>query len=196
MFRKSAPPAASSDVPVLTEQPQQPGGKGRPTPSRKEQEERNRRPLVPQDRRAAARVQRQRQKEVRDRQYAAMQSGDERFLPARDQGPQRRYVRDFVDARWSLGEFFLPVTLVFVVVMFLNQSAQYALAVIASLYFVVLITVVDAFILWRQLRKRLRARFGQDQIQRGTVMYTVMRAMQIRRARMPKPQVRHGQYPV
>jgi hypothetical protein len=38
-----------------------------------------------------------------------MQTGDETHFPPRDQGPVRRYVRDMVDGRRLLTEFFLPV---------------------------------------------------------------------------------------
>jgi hypothetical protein len=49
--------------------------------------------------------------------------------------------------------------------------------------------------MWRKLRKRLIAKFGDDAIQRGLMMYSVTRVFQIRRARLPKPQVKHGEYP-
>ena len=38
-----------------------------------------------------------------------MRTGDERYLPARDKGPVRRYVRDFVDARLCMAELLLPL---------------------------------------------------------------------------------------
>ena len=38
-----------------------------------------------------------------------MAAGDPKYLPARDKGPQKKYVRDYVDARWSLGEVLLPM---------------------------------------------------------------------------------------
>ena len=41
-----------------------------------------------------------------------MKAGDEKFLPARDQGPVRRFIRDWVDSRISVAEFLLPLLLV------------------------------------------------------------------------------------
>ena len=36
------------------------------------------------------------------KQREALANGDERYLPARDKGPVRRFVRDYVDSRfWS-----------------------------------------------------------------------------------------------
>ena len=47
-----------------------------------------------------------------------MQTGDERNMPAKDRGPVRRFIRDADDARWNLGEFFLPVAAIFLVIQF------------------------------------------------------------------------------
>ncbi|MBD8077548.1 DUF3043 domain-containing protein [Cellulosimicrobium arenosum] len=170
-------------------------GKGRPTPRRKQSQAANKRPLVPDDRRAAAKAAREQQRQARDRQYRAMQTGDERHMPVRDKGPVKRFTRDFVDARWNLGEFFLPIALVFIVVtMFTAQMAELAFLSVILLYGIVLLTIVDTFLMWRSLRKQLRAKFGD--VPKGTVMYAVMRAMQLRRARMPKPMhKKHGVYP-
>ena len=42
----------------------------------------------------------------------ALREGDERHLPPRDRGPVRKYVRDIVDSRRSVAEYFLPLALV------------------------------------------------------------------------------------
>lgn len=171
-------------------------GKGHATPKRKAAEAANKRPLVPADRKAAAKSGRVAARAQRDREYQAMQTGDEKHLPAKDKGPMRRYVRDHVDARWNLGEFFLPVAMVFVVAtFFFGQNQAASIVVIFTLYAVVLVTIIDAFIMWRRLKKKLLAKFGADAFLKGLAMYSVMRAFQIRRARLPKPQVKHGEYP-
>ncbi|RMI14362.1 DUF3043 domain-containing protein [Cellulomonas triticagri] len=174
-----------------------PGGKGRATPKRKVAEAANRRPLVPTDRKAAAKEARASQRAERDRQYVAMQTGDERYLPAKDKGPVRRYVRQYVDARWSLGELFLPVAIVMLLLNMLltGVSPELAFLGLVLLYVFVIAMVVDVTIMWRRLRKKLIAKFGDDAIQRGLMMYSVTRVFQIRRARLPKPQVKHGDYP-
>ncbi|WP_298456931.1 DUF3043 domain-containing protein [uncultured Cellulomonas sp.] len=172
-------------------------GKGRPTPKRRTAEAANKRPLVPTDRKAAAQSARAAAKVERDRQYQAMQTGDERYLPAKDRGPVRRYIRNHVDARLNLGEFFLPIAMVFVVLTFVFGSNPTVLAlVIVTLYGIVFLTLIDAFLMWRQLKKKLVAKFGDDGRQRGLAMYAVLRVFQLRRARLPKPQVKRGEYPV
>lgn len=172
-------------------------GKGRPTRSRAEAEAARKRPLVPDDRRAAAKAQRAKAREARDVEYNAMKSGDESKMPYRDRGPKKRYIRDFVDARWNVGEYFLIIAGVFLLLTLLG-SIYPTIAIIAllSMYLVVLIAIVDAFILWRQLKKRLTAKFGEEAAkERGLMMYAVMRAFQFRRGRLPKPVVKHGEYP-
>lgn len=172
-------------------------GKGRPTPKRKVAEAANRRPLVPTDRKAAVREAKVAQRAQRDKQYAAMQTGDERYLPAKDKGPVRRYIRQYVDARWSLGELFLPVAIVMLIANMALTSLNPNIAFfgLVALYLFIIAMIVDVAIMWRRLRKRLIAKFGEDSIVRGTMMYSVTRVFQIRRARLPKPQVKHGDYP-
>jgi hypothetical protein len=172
-------------------------GKGRPTPSRKEREAARRQPLVPKDRKQAARQSREAQKAARDREYQALKTGDERFLPPRDKGPQRRWVRDYVDARRNLGEWFLPVAMVGFIGMSLTVSGYQVvgLAITVVLYLCVLAAIVDGFILARRLKSGLAAAFGEDKVQQGLRRYGLMRAYQLRRLRLPKPQVARGEFP-
>ena len=193
--QRDAEPAASS-APSATA-PAQGTGKGRPTPSRKEAEAANKRPLVPTDRKAAAKDARAKARIDRDLEYRAMQTGDERHLPARDRGPVRRYVRDHVDARWSLGEFFMPVAAAFLVLAAISTRINAALFTIVTLalYVYVIAAFIDGFILWRGLRKKLTAKFGVAALPKGLATYAALRAFQLRPTRLPKPQVKHGQYP-
>lgn len=191
MFRRKK----SRETPPKPEVEVRPGSKGRPTPKRAEAEARNRRPLVP-DRSTARKSQRQANANLREKQRQALISGDEKAMPPRDRGPVRRWARDYVDARWNIGEFFLPVALVVVIaVLFVGDNALFAFYTIIALYAIVLVSVIDAIILGRFLKKGLRSRFGEDKIPSGTVMYGVMRAFQIRRTRLPKPKVGRGEYP-
>ena len=183
---------ASSDT-----APTQSTGKGRPTPSRKQAEAANKRPLVPADRKAAAKDARAKSRIERDLEYKAMQTGDERHLPARDRGPVRRYARDHVDARWSLGELFMPVAAAFLVLAAVGAriNAAFFTIVTLALYVYVIASFIDGFLLWRGLRKKLVAKFGVAALPKGLAMYAALRAFQLRPTRLPKPQVKHGQYP-
>lgn len=171
--------------------------KGRPTPKRREAEAARRRPLGGVDRKSAVKAQRAALREQRDREYKAMQTGDEKNLPYRDKGPVRRWIRDYVDARRNIGEYFLPVSLVMVFSTLLTaNNAAAGLVVVGVLYLIVIVTIVDAFLLGRTLRKRLNARFGETKVPKGSIMYGILRAFQIRRTRLPKPMVKRGEWPV
>lgn len=169
-------------------------GKGAPTPSRRQQEAARKRPLVPTDRKEAARVARQKQAEAREKARLGMAAGDDRYLTARDRGPQRRYVRDYVDARFSIGEFLIPVMLIVIILTFLPWPAMQVYGLFA-LWGFFLIAVIDCFVLGFLVRKRIAAKFGATKVERGLRWYAAMRALQLRVMRLPKPQVKRGQFP-
>jgi hypothetical protein len=122
-----------------------------------------------------------------------MLAGDERYLPARDRGPVRRWVRDYVDARRNPGEYFLPIALVVVVLSTLPVGLIGVVAGIV-LYVMMFAVAIDAFLLQRRIKQRVAQRFGESAAT-GLGGYSVMRALQLRRSRMPRPQVARGQYP-
>ncbi|MCQ1950267.1 DUF3043 domain-containing protein [Arthrobacter jinronghuae] len=167
-------------------------GKGAPTPRRKDQVAARRRPLVPDDRKAAKAANRDALREERLKTRRALDTGEERYLPLRDKGPNRRFVRDVVDARWNIGEFIMIAALVFVLFSFI-PSIDVQLIVMAAFWVLILLVIADSFMLRRQIRKRLTAKFGGPNP--GDVWYGVSRSLQLRRFRLPKPQVRRGQYP-
>lgn len=172
-------------------------GKGRPTPRRKVAEAANKRPLVGDDRKAAGKAARDKSKVQRDLQYQAMLTGDERHMPPRDAGPVKRFVRDYVDSRFNLGSYFLPVAVLFLLLSMLTTQVSTTVFVVftALLYLYVLVVLVDCGILWFRLKRELVARFGIG-AERGNLFYGVLRATQLPRTRLPRPQVRRGGAPV
>lgn len=169
-------------------------GKGTPTPRRKDQEAARRRPLVPTDRKASRAAERQAAVEERQRVRRALETGDERNMPFRDRGPQKRFARDFVDARFNLGEYLMFAALAFVVISFIvPQAAAAQVFILAAFWIVFLLVFVDTFWLSRRLKRALQNKFGE--VERGTVWYGSMRALQFRPLRLPKPLVKRGQYP-
>lgn len=168
-------------------------GKGRPTPSRKQAEAANARPIVGGKDKAAIKEQRRQQATARERARIGMMQGDERFLGPRDRGPQRRYVRDYVDARWSIGELLIPMMVVVLVMTFIPGIMQ-VISLIVIWAFVGL-AIIDAVLLGFRLKKLLGEKFGEDRVQPGYRWYAAMRAFQFRPLRVPKPQVKRGQRP-
>lgn len=170
------------------------GAKNRPTPKRREQEAARKQPLVVTDRKLARGQDKVKRREEQAKIRQAMVTGDDRHLPARDKGPVRRYVRDYVDARWSVGEFLLPAMVIVLALSFLRVAWAYTL-IFVVVYALVGVAAIDCFLLWRRIKRRVTEKFGAAQIPRGLAMYTVMRAFQMRRTRMPRPLVKRGQYP-
>jgi hypothetical protein len=169
-------------------------GKGAPTPKRKTQEAARKRPLVPEDRKASKAAERAAIQEQRTKMRQALDTGDEKFLPLRDKGPQKRFTRDYVDARFSLGEYLMFGALVFVIVSLLVPSTSESMIYVLGGFWVMFLAVfVDVFILSRKLRKRLTEKFGE--VERGTVWYGSMRSLQFRKLRLPKPLVKRGEFP-
>ncbi|MBK0421388.1 DUF3043 domain-containing protein [Leucobacter sp. CSA2] len=168
-------------------------GKGRPTPSRKQAEAANQRPIVGSKDKSVQREMRRQQNESRERARVGMMQGDERYLTARDRGPQRRWVREYVDARWNVGELLIPMMLVVLVMTFIPGVVQ-----VISLFVIwgfVFLMVLDAVFLGFRLKKKLAARFGEDNVQPGFRWYAAMRAFQFRMLRVPKPQNKRGEFP-
>ncbi len=186
MFRRK------SEDTELVEQPTKVGGKGRPTPTRKEAEAAAKaRAKVPRTRKEQMQRQRQTKSESSKQVRAAMKSGDERYLLARDKGPVRRFIRDYVDSRFSFVELMIPIL---IVTMVLGYSGNASLATVGNtlLFGMLLLVVLDLVLLRRRIRKQLAVRFPDESV-KGTTYYAVTRSLQMKFMRMPKPKVKIGQ---
>jgi len=167
-----------------------PSGKGRPTPKRRDAEKRRKAISAPKSRKEAAKLQREMAREKRIEARKAMTSGDARYLPARDQGPARAYARNYVDSRRHVTSYFLPFTLVILV---LGASPVPALRLVANALLLtgILAVIMDSRRLAKHILAEVEQRWPNEQT-KGIKWYAVTRAMQIRRLRMPKPQVKIG----
>ncbi len=164
--------------------------KNAPTPKRNAAQAQNLRPLVPADRKASAKQARARIRERENVQYEAMRTGDLAHMPKVEQLPWRVYIRDYVDARFNIGEFFVPVAIVIMACLFaLSRFMIVYIALAVLLYVYLFASVIDMFIMWRKLRKELVKRFGESAVSKKSRsgMYAWSRAMQMRRWRLPKP---------
>ncbi|WAC66147.1 DUF3043 domain-containing protein [Agrococcus sp. SL85] len=171
----------------------EPQPEGRRTPKQSEQVARNRRPLVPEDRKEARRQMQDKMRAEREKARLGFERGDEKYLPARDKGPVRRFVRDWVDARLSLGTLAMPMMIVVLVLTFINDPQWRLVANIVLWSFVLLVVLDSVFMAW-QLRRAVRARFGAKEA-KGNGWYATMRAVQMPFMRMPKPQTKLFRYP-
>lgn len=205
-----------ADVPADPE-PDKPSafteGKGRPTPKRRDAEGRRRGPIAPAPQtRAEARARKkelkkaskasglskEQKKELGDKRRQArvdsrerMMAGEEKYLLPRDQGEVRRYVRNLVDSRRNFAGLFMPFAIVLIVVMFVPALAGWV--TIGMLIFAVF-CAADSIYLGRMVNKRVLERFPKS-TDGGWKLgwYCFTRAMQMRRMRAPRPQVKPGE---
>lgn len=173
------------------------GGKGRPTPTRREAEAARKAALKkPRNRKEASAYRREKVRIERAKMQDAMKTGDDRYLPAADKGPVRRFARDFVDARWSVMEFALPVLLVISLLGVVFSAAFAWLPGLVNILFLVMIVAIagDWFLLTSSLKRAVAAKFPNEPT-KGIGFYAVRRTMQMRRWRLPKPMVARGEKP-
>jgi hypothetical protein len=175
----------------------QPGGsattpaKGRPTPKRSEAERRRRQPYsAPGDRKTAARQSRTRDRGERSRRYEAMKRGEEWALNPRDKGPVKALARDYVDSKRRISEYYMYILLVLLVILLLKNTALDAIVYPLVLVLVV-VMVVEGFFISRGVKKLAAQRYPGEST-RGVTRYAIMRALQIRRFRMPSPRIGPG----
>lgn len=165
-------------------------GKGRPTPKRSEAERRRRPYAAPANRKAANQEYRDRQRGERSRRYAAMQRGEEWAMPAKDRGPARALARDYVDSKRRFSEYYMYGLIVLMILVFLRNPLVQSL-VPGIVIIIVLVMVGEGIFLGRKVRGMVTERYPGEPT-RGLAMYSAMRAIQIRRLRMPKPRVKPG----
>jgi hypothetical protein len=171
-------------------------GKGRPTPKRKEAESARKQGItVPKDPKAARRAARERDREARAKSRAGLMAGDPAYFPRRDAGPVKAQVRDYIDRRRTVGEFFVPFAFVVLLMGLVNNPTVQATVVYvwtSVLLLVVLDTILVGILLGRSLRKDYPAKSDR----KGAVSYGVLRALQLRRFRIPPPRIKAGGAPV
>lgn len=169
----------------------EPTGKGRPTPKRKISEAKritsSLAPVVTKEQKREAKLA-SRQDRVASR--AAYLRGEESALPLRDRGPARRFVRNYVDARRSIGEYFLPIIFV-VLILTLIPTPSVQFGAIAIMYGVLIMAVVDGIFLGRKIRRLMGEKFPNVPT-KGLGMYAWLRSTQMRRLRAPHPQTKVG----
>jgi len=121
---------------------------------------------------------------------AAYMRGEESALPARDRGPIKRYVRNYVDSRRNIGEYFLPAVFT-VLVLTVVHNKFVSLIAILFMYAAMLYTVISGIFMTRSIRKVVNAKFPGEST-KGLGMYGWLRSTQMRRMRAPAPQVKRG----
>lgn len=169
----------------------QPTGKGHATPTRKEREAANRKTIMSDRTPEARKAEKEKLAEERRRARAGMNAGEDKYLSARDRGPQRRLVRDLVDARFTIGEAMVPLM---VIVLMLSTFKNTGLQLILSLvmWALMMAIAIDAYLIGRNAQRKVAEKFGADKVEKGLRWYAAVRSTQLRSMRLPKPQVGRG----
>ena len=167
-------------------------GKGRPTPARKQQELLRKKPVVgnksPEAKRAAKKLLNAERAKARE----GLANGEDRYLTSRDRGPQRRLVRDVVDARFTVGELVLPMLFLVIIVSSIRpEDVTIQLGTLVAMWGLFVAIGIDGFIIGRKAQKVVEAKYpGRGE--KGLRWYAAMRSIQMRGMRLPKPQVKRG----
>jgi hypothetical protein len=188
LFGRKSAADENPEPPPLVEEVGGPGGaqtpkKGRPTPSRKEAEQLRRQRVT----------RRMTKKEAR--QEASQQSRMERAkaMSSREAVPEKVLMRDYIDARFNIGEFLLPSLVVILALTFLSTTfPRIALISTFAMYAFILLVLIDCFIMWRGFKKVLAQRLPKAS-PKGLLFYGMNRSIQIRRFRMPPPRIKRGE---
>lgn len=192
----------TSSTQERAETPEHNVGKGRPTPKRKDAQAQRLRPLVPKDSKAQRKAEKQRLRERENEEYEAMRSGNINKMPKAERLPWRIYIRDYVDARFNIGEYFIPVALtiliVSVIVTVLYPNPVISLILMTVMYVYLFAIIIDIIVMWSKLKKKLIEKFGERAVAKGmrSGSYAWSRAIQMRRWRLPKPRYpKRGHWP-
>jgi Protein of unknown function (DUF3043) len=192
---QDSPGAYSPDGPAETKQPRSPAeaAKGRPTPKRSVAEAKRRQPITGTRVTAAPRTPEEKARARSDRatKYEAMKRGEDWALNPRDRGRPRALARDYVDSKRRVSEYYMYVLVLLLAAVFV-RNATISAYVSPFVLVLVLVVLVDAMLIRRGLRTLIAER-APGESARGLTMYAVMRALQIRRFRVPAPRVHPGE---
>jgi hypothetical protein len=199
MFRRrSAGATADPGTPTGSEAPEDSrpaaeAGKGRPTPKRSEANKGRYQSISGNRSRSASGSSGSRppaDRAERSRRYEAMKRGEDWALNPRDQGPERKLVRNYIDSKRRISEYYMYALIVLLIALFTRNKA---ISSYVSPFVIVLIVLVfvDGFVIRRNIGKLIAERLPGSST-RGLTIYGVMRALQIRRFRVPAPQVSPG----
>jgi hypothetical protein len=191
----------SQGAPEKSKPPAQ-AGKGRPTPKRSEAERDRYRSITGSTTSGRGRAggstakgkatpeDKTRARSDRDRRMAAMRRGEDWALGPRDRGPARKLARDYVDSHRRVSEYYMYVLIVLLIAL-LSRNKALETYVTPLVLVLIVVIALDAYLIRRQLLKLVAARMPGEST-RGMTTYAVMRALQIRRFRMPAPRLKPG----
>ncbi len=154
-----------------------------PTPTRKEAEAARMERLHPT---LSASEQRKRDREARNA------SREEQFRKVDDR-PGRALLRDFLDSRTGMAQWWMPVIMISLALALAAMYLSPQLALIATFvpYVALAALAVHIFLLWRQFKQLHAERLPKEPV-KGLLVYLINRIISLRRFRTPPPRVKPG----
>lgn len=150
---------------------------------------RSRKDLTKEERRELREARREHRREVSE----GMRRGDERYLTARDRGPERALARDVVDSRRTIGTWFFAGALIVLLGSSGAMPEPVRLASNVLWAALAVAVIVDSVILCRKVKRLVRERHPDSTQRMGSLYgYVVMRALTFRKLRVPLSRVKIG----
>lgn len=180
--REDAAPAVQPTSTTHIEEPGAPRKKNAPTPSRKQAERERMERLHPTlSAKEQKRLERAERSVARDTAFAKVENA-----------PIRQLCRNYIDAKWHVGEFLMPLMLILLALTIgLSNFPNLFLGLSIVVWVLLGLTIIDVFITWRGFKKLAAERFPNVST-KGLGFYTMNRIIQIRRFRVPPPQIKRG----
>ncbi len=180
--RSSTAETTATNIEPLISESGAPRKKNAPTPSRKQAEKERMERLHP-----TLTAKELRKVEAAERRI----STDQRFGKV-EASPIRALCRNYIDAKWHIGEFLMPVMLILLALAMGFAKQPRLFMVVSSVVWVLLAAaILDMIVTWRGF-KRLAAERLPGVSTKGLSWYTVNRVIQIRRFRVPGPAIKRG----
>jgi hypothetical protein len=198
--RRNAPSEAATEPATALEAPVEViGGKGRPTPKRRDVVGQRGPVTAPRTRKEATARQREQAKLARAarktaapartpaERRAALRSGE--LLPRRDQGPTRKLARDWVDSHRMFSNYLL-LLFPLMIGSYLVPKAPYLQLIVLAAF---LLLLVEWYLVGRRILRLAVERIGSAEGGAMTIgFYAGSRAYLPRRWRLPAPAVERG----
>lgn len=179
-------------------------GKGRPTPKRRDAEQKRRGPVAPPPKTTREAMKRARgnkeerkalaakRREIRITQRERMMAGDEKYMMPRDRGPVKAYIRDLVDTKRNILGLFMPLAVVIFVALIVPNPQLQSYTTLGCLVMLV-VMMLEGVLNGRRITRLVRERFPKEPVRGLSVgWYAFIRASQIRKLRVPKPRLKPG----
>jgi cation transport ATPase len=133
-------------------------------------------------------------KEQRKADRAARSAARGEAWERTERSPERQLARNFVDTRWTVAEFLMPVMILVMAGSMITLSMGLVAAsnvILLSIWVLFAAAVIQTWFLWRGFKRLLAERHPNASTQ-GLMMYLLNRSMMLRRFRQPSPVIKRG----